>query len=892
MKTNHGTWQRPSGLRAAVMLGLFAGTATGAGFLLAGIPNLELMSLIVALSGAVLGARMGGICGALAAGIYSLGSPYGIPVVWILGAQMAGLAAIGALGGIWGLLVLERMGTKGRLRFMLMAAGLGFLGTTCFEVATTLAVLWGFGLDSRVVLVGAVPFYLMHTGSNIMLFAIFFPPLAQRLRHTGSGALRGSVNAGVVPLLWLILFSSGSARAQDTLETAAVDSVLAPQTDMVVSAPDTSVHGWTRGLWHPFSQSLVDFLAWHGDFIPVQDGGLGAPVRILGEVSTTPYPLVMRAGLPLGTGHILADDPGLVPIAGMQIQGAGFGMDPWGGSGGQIQLSRLDPAPTEAFSSYQGTSGAHETYMRHVQLLTPQAPWRFGFEFQENLDNEGYNFTDLPGEEFDPVLDTYFPGHARLRQSHARLTRNLGPWNRLDVDYDYARQTKDQLPALAAGHEEIWADGISADMHAGSERFRVRTAIFWRNRDVRLGASSASTDTSSRLLETGREGILLELSLHQGVGETAIAEKAGMDSVSTAQPDSTTEAPVADPDSVTVMEPEDLMPVQEIEAPPEPRRFFQVQSVKLRLSLENWTLDDSGPDTSWAGPLVGAAHLDGQQAMAAWESRLKLMGLDGRIMFGGLWTDRLGWDPTAAVNLWGRYGPIRWGLFGETAGRAPRSDELGTTLRYSVAGSMHILDPNPGLGREQTRRWGGNFAADIAGLSFAIDGAVGRLEDGITWLAATDDLGRGQLVNGANLDFRRMTASVEHQGRFMGWGRIRYEGTWQDFTSDGLPLSSLPPEQYSRLKVMWENHLFVEDGVLEIALFSTHVGAMTDPWDVTRSFVLPARTTQDLVVGFRLVGVDLSLAWRNLTGKRYHATSGAWAPGSETVMRMAWKFRR
>ncbi len=887
MDTKYGNHGRPFGTRAAVMLGLFAGTATGAGFLLAGIPNLELMSLIVALAGSVLGFRNGAICGALAAGIYSLGSPYGIPAVWLLGAQISGLAGIGALGGVWGELVLERMEGPGRLGGILLAALLAFVGTTWYEMVTTLAVLWGFGLDMRVVLLGAVPFYLMHTGSNILLFAVFYPTMAQRLRHVGSNALRGRVKGAAVLCLCCFVWAESPVLAQDPPLSADPDSLPALEATVVTSVPDTTRHGWKRDLWHPFSQSLVEFLGWHGDFVPVQDGGLGAPVMVLGEFSTSSQPLVLRDGLPLGTGHVLADDLGLMPVAGMRIIKSGFGLDAWGGSGGQLDLQRLDPVPSDGFSSYQGTTGPHETYMRNVQLLSPRAPWRFGFEFQENLDVEGYNYTDLPGEEFDPILDGYFPGHAKLRQSHARLTRDLGRGNRLDIDYDFGRKTKDKLPALAADHQEIWADGISVDMHAGWDNLALRTAIFWRNRDVQLSSASAGADSMVRYLGTGREGILFELSLRHRLPEQEFSSPIVSDSLSVEIADTTAQDTTQLAQSVEV---DSLRQVVPDSLPPDP--FFEVTKTKLRVSLENWVLDDSGADTSWAGPQAGSMHLDGQLARATLESEMDLAGLRGSFKAGGLWTERLGWDPTATAELSGSLSRLKGSLFWEVGGRAPRSDELGTILRHDVAGRILIIDPNADLEREQTRRWGGSVAFDAFGMELAVDGAVGKVEDGITWLADLDHANRGQWVNGANLDYQRLTAAVERQGRFLGWGRIRYEGTWQDYTQNALPASFLPPEQYSRLQLMWENHLFEEDGVVEIAFFSTRVGTMMDPWDVTQSFVLPAHTVQDLIVGFRLVGVDLSLAFRNLTNKKFQTSAGALSQGSRTVMRLAWKFRR
>jgi len=63
--------QAQSSVRQPVLLGLFVGTAVGAGYLLAGVPNVELMTLVIALCGGVMGAGSGFVAGALAASIFS-----------------------------------------------------------------------------------------------------------------------------------------------------------------------------------------------------------------------------------------------------------------------------------------------------------------------------------------------------------------------------------------------------------------------------------------------------------------------------------------------------------------------------------------------------------------------------------------------------------------------------------------------------------------------------------------------------------------------------------------------------------------------------------------------------------------------------------------------------
>ena len=87
------------GVRQAILLGLFAGTGIGLGFLLFSIPGLELMTLNAALAGVALGPVLGAAAGGLAMGVFSLIHPLGVPVPVLFAAQVAGMALAGALGG-------------------------------------------------------------------------------------------------------------------------------------------------------------------------------------------------------------------------------------------------------------------------------------------------------------------------------------------------------------------------------------------------------------------------------------------------------------------------------------------------------------------------------------------------------------------------------------------------------------------------------------------------------------------------------------------------------------------------------------------------------------------------------------------------------------------------
>ena len=211
---------------------------------------------------------------------------------------------------------------------------------------------------------------------------------------------------------------------------------------------------------------------------------------------------------------------------------------------------------------------------------------------------------------------------------------------------------------------------------------------------------------------------------------------------------------------------------------------------------------------------------------------------------------------------------------------------------------LHVVDdrslsllPNPDLEREKTLRAGLILNRRLLGIDLAIDGSVRHLTEGISWEAEAPGADRGTWVNGLEMDAARLTGSLGREGRFLGWGRARLEGTWQNFDEKKGQASFLPPARYLRLHLMWENHFFQEDGILQLALFSTRQMEMADPWDVTRTYRIPGRTVHDLLVGFRLVGVNLSLAFRNLAGEKDQMTAGAFSPGQELDLRLHWQFR-
>jgi hypothetical protein len=101
-----------------------------------------------------------------------------------------------------------------------------------------------------------------------------------------------------------------------------------------------------------------------------------------------------------------------------------------------------------------------------------------------------------------------------------------------------------------------------------------------------------------------------------------------------------------------------------------------------------------------------------------------------------------------------------------------------------------------------------------------------------------------------------------------------------------------PPARAASLAVDWEHSSFHGDGVWHLGWRLERTGVYADPWLPVAGYLLPARALQHLLLGFRLVGVDLQLELRNLTDDRQYVSAGALAEGREARWRLGWTFTR
>jgi hypothetical protein len=167
--------------RSVATLGMLTALVAALGFLLSGVPNIELMTLATFVTGALLGAARGAAVGAGAMAIFSGFNPYGMAPPPVYAMQVAGFAGIGAAGGaLGGRVDLLRPGAAGRI-----AAGgaTGFLLAVAYGALTNLGTAWAAGLDVWPTMIGGIAFGIWHAVWNAVVFAAAGPPLLAALRR-------------------------------------------------------------------------------------------------------------------------------------------------------------------------------------------------------------------------------------------------------------------------------------------------------------------------------------------------------------------------------------------------------------------------------------------------------------------------------------------------------------------------------------------------------------------------------------------------------------------------------------------------------------------------------------------------------------------------------------
>jgi hypothetical protein len=169
--------------RAALLATLLVALTVAAGQALAAVPNVELVTFLVFVSGYLLGAGLGAVVGAAAMGIHSLFNVMGAAVPPVLAAQVAVYALVGVSGALLGPAIARaRPGAPAGLR----ALAVGVTVTLGYQLAVNAAAFFAFtgGPGWWAYLWGGVVFGGVHVVWNGVLFTVALrPALAVLSRH-------------------------------------------------------------------------------------------------------------------------------------------------------------------------------------------------------------------------------------------------------------------------------------------------------------------------------------------------------------------------------------------------------------------------------------------------------------------------------------------------------------------------------------------------------------------------------------------------------------------------------------------------------------------------------------------------------------------------------------
>jgi len=163
---------------------LFIALCVVLGYLFLPVPNLEMITAGIFLSGVWMGPLYGLLIGFLAEAIYSITNPMGFPPPPLLVAQVSAMSLVGLTGGLLGRLLLRPGPFAGRSWiYCILMGGIGAVLTIVYDLLTNLSfpLAAGFSGDQiRIALAMGIPYAAIHIATNAAIFAIIIPVLLNR----------------------------------------------------------------------------------------------------------------------------------------------------------------------------------------------------------------------------------------------------------------------------------------------------------------------------------------------------------------------------------------------------------------------------------------------------------------------------------------------------------------------------------------------------------------------------------------------------------------------------------------------------------------------------------------------------------------------------------------
>ena len=273
-------------LKLTIVTGLFAAVSAAMGFALIAIPNFEMITACIFLSGLLLGPMRGMLVGLLAELIFASLNPMGMSFLPLLTAQLLSMGIAGFAGGLCANLI----EITGKYKRMMTIGVIGFVITLNFDFWTTISFPLSAGFDRAQTintLKLGIPFAIPHLLGNSAIFAILVPLVYDRVKK-------------LIPVI-LILFLSvlflpvtnTFAEKPDTSYVPQKINVLADTASGAGSEADTI----EKALYYSDSESWQ--FIYHDDAGEVMNSFPGIYHYDLGQLG---QPLYLNG--PLGNGEV------------------------------------------------------------------------------------------------------------------------------------------------------------------------------------------------------------------------------------------------------------------------------------------------------------------------------------------------------------------------------------------------------------------------------------------------------------------------------------------------------------------------------------------------------------------------------------------------------------
>jgi uncharacterized membrane protein len=164
-------------------LGIYIALVVGLGYALVVVPNVELVTVMIFLSGVLMGVKRGVIIGGVSELLFSSLNPMGSGLLFppMLIAQIIAMSIVGAIGG---LLREYLVNSKGRNVNVIIIGVIGFGLTLFYDVIVSLAypISAGFGFRETVgVVFAGIGFSLVHIVVNSTIFALVVPTVVKKV---------------------------------------------------------------------------------------------------------------------------------------------------------------------------------------------------------------------------------------------------------------------------------------------------------------------------------------------------------------------------------------------------------------------------------------------------------------------------------------------------------------------------------------------------------------------------------------------------------------------------------------------------------------------------------------------------------------------------------------